>query len=39
MACSNTKCPHNNLRRKARTANGCDIFPGVGCLQCRGFRP
>lgn len=38
--CSNKTCPHNNSRRKAgKTANGCDIFPGVLCLKCHGFRP
>jgi len=39
--CSNKQCPHNNVRGrgKSKTANGCDIFPGVSCLKCLKFRP
>lgn len=37
--CSNIKCKHNNTRRKCQTSNGCNIFPGVSCCQCRDFRP
>ena len=35
--CSNRKCPHHN--RKSLNRNGCEIFVGVMCLQCREFRP
>lgn len=35
--CSNRKCPHHNLRSIYR--NGCEIFAGMTCLQCRDFRP
>ena len=35
--CSNKKCPHHNRRSIYR--NGCEIFAGMTCLQCRDFRP
>ena len=37
--CSNKGCKHNTTKRKVQTPNGCDIFPGVSCCQCRDFRP
>jgi len=40
--CKNRECPHNDFfggRRKRIHTNGCDIFPGVSCTQCRDFRP
>lgn len=35
--CSNKKCPNHD--RRSIYHNGCKIFAGVSCIQCRDFRP
>lgn len=37
MGCRNKNCEHYCSLRTSR--NGCNLFPGISVLKCRGFRP